>query len=176
MSSSQKKYFVLVCTGGHWSTLDGQPKYVSPNHKNYGVKFSSNINFHDFSLLVKSKAGFDAHSSVRLSIQHPEYNYVMEIVDDNDILHLIEVIEAVNTIVCIYVVADDEIRSNNLCKTSHEKKSSGFGSNNAPRNIMTTVPETVIQEPIHYVEPENFNYAGEDDIGTCGDDQEDYDN
>ncbi|CAH1439608.1 unnamed protein product [Lactuca virosa] len=128
-NTSSSRFFVIICTGGkwEWETGDEQPKYVRSFGNNFGVHFSRNINYADFLQLVKKKVGLSDISNITLAFKHPEMLYVMDMVDDDDICHLMNVLQSVTKTVNVYVVElerDVSKQSTKKEKISDEKKSS----------------------------------------------------
>lgn len=106
--------------------------------------------------------------------------YVIEIIDDNDVCHLVGVIEGVRSEMHVYPVeGDGDNRCNVAAKDSCEYISIRLYSNNQICNFISpSVPqyhsvlryETIMQSPMKYVDLEIFNHVGDHHVVTYVDD------
>ena len=175
------EYLVCLVTGGRWQVNGTNLEYICPQGgiSEFALIFSEYISYSDFVSLVRSKIGLLDKYRISLRFHHPELNYYIAIVEDMDVRMLINVIKCSGgRAVKVFVVVDEVEEVNgggeignqlvgNLCSYKGSNDPIGtFNTPSVPQFHSVAENVNVSYSPIHYVDPENYKYVGDDDVGT----------
>ena len=100
--------FVIVCTGGFWQTNKGTNVYVRSTNENFGILLPPDFDIQTLYERVKKKTQI-FQSKFTLTLQHPDLGYVMNIVDEEDVLHFRNIMLESHQPVHLFVVVGTEV-------------------------------------------------------------------
>ena len=100
--------FVIVCTGGFWQSNKGTNVYVRSSNENCGILLPPDIDIQTLYERVKKKTQI-VERKFTLTLQHPDLGYVMNIVDEEDVLHFRNIMLESHQPVHLFVVVGTEV-------------------------------------------------------------------